>query len=58
LRASRVVGVRKRCQVPLEWVCGNILGGSGRSFAILFVLRWGMDHILVFGMIDGMGINP
>jgi len=29
LRASRVLGVRKRCQVPLEWVCGNILGGGG-----------------------------
>jgi hypothetical protein len=22
-----VGGVRKRCQVPMEWVCGNILGG-------------------------------
>jgi hypothetical protein len=34
LRASRAVGVRKRCQVPLEWVCGNILGGGERSFVI------------------------
>jgi hypothetical protein len=22
-------GVRKRCRIPLEWVCGNILGGVG-----------------------------
>jgi len=34
LRASRAVGVRKRCQVPLEWVCGNILEGGERSFVI------------------------
>jgi len=52
-----VVGVRKRCQVPLESVCGNILGGGERSFATLFVLRWGMDHILVFDMIGGLGID-
>jgi hypothetical protein len=39
-------------------VCGNILGGGGRSSAILFVLRWGIDHILVFGMIGGVGIDP
>jgi hypothetical protein len=39
-------------------VYGNILGGGGRSFAILFVLKWGMDHILVFGMIGGVGIDP
>jgi hypothetical protein len=51
-----VVGVRKRCRVPLEWVCGNILGGVGRSSVILFVLRWGMGHILVSGMIGGVGI--
>jgi hypothetical protein len=30
-----VVGVRKRCQVPLEWVCGNILGRGERNFAIV-----------------------
>jgi hypothetical protein len=23
----------------------------------LFVLRWGMGHLLVYGMIDGVGIN-
>jgi hypothetical protein len=36
-----VGGVRKRCRVPLEWVCGNILGGDGRSFVILFVFKVG-----------------
>jgi hypothetical protein len=30
---------------------------GGRSFVILFVLRWGMGHILVSGMIDGVGID-
>jgi hypothetical protein len=53
-----VGGARKRCWVLLEWVFGNILGGGERSFAILFVLKWGMDHILVFGMIGGVGIDP
>jgi hypothetical protein len=57
LRALRVVGVRKRCWVPLEWASGNILGGGARSFVILFVLRWGMGHILVFGMIGGVEID-
>jgi hypothetical protein len=37
-------------------VCGNILEGDGRSFIILFVLRWGMGHLLVSGMIGGVGI--
>jgi len=52
-----VVGVQKRCQVPLEWVCGNILGGGEKSFVLLFVLRGGMGHILVSGMIGGVEIN-
>jgi len=52
-----VGGVRKRFRVPLEWLCGNILGGDGRSFVILFVLRWGMGHILVSDMIGGLGID-
>jgi hypothetical protein len=52
-----VGGVRKRCLVPLEWVCGNILGGDERSFVILFVLRWGIGHILVSGMIGGVRID-
>jgi len=52
-----VGGVRKRCRVPLEWVCGNILEGDGRSFEILFVLKWGMGHILVSDMINGVGID-
>jgi len=52
-----VGGVRKRCRVPLEWVCRNILGGDGRSFVILFVLRWGMGYILVSGMIGGVVID-
>jgi hypothetical protein len=52
-----VVGVRKRCQVPLEWACGNTLGGDVRRFVILFVLRWGMSHILVSGMIGGVEID-
>jgi hypothetical protein len=38
-------------------VCGNILGGGGRSFVILFVLRWGMGHILISGMIGGVLID-
>jgi hypothetical protein len=53
-----VGGARKRCRVLLEWVCGNILGRGGRSFAILFVLRWGMDHILDIGMIGDVRIDP
>jgi hypothetical protein len=48
---------RKRFQVLLEWVYGNIQGGGGRNFAILFVLKWGMDQILVFGKIGGVGID-
>jgi len=52
-----VGGVRNRCRVPLEWVCGNILEGDGRSFVILFVLRWRMGHILVSSMIGGVGID-
>jgi hypothetical protein len=52
-----VGGVRKRCRVPLEWVCRNILGGDGRSFVILFVLRWEIGHILVSSMIGGVRIN-
>jgi hypothetical protein len=28
------------------------------NFAILFVLKWGMDQILVFGKIGGVGIDP
>jgi hypothetical protein len=51
-----VGGVRKRCRVHMEWVCGNILEGDGRSFIILFVLGWGMGHLLVSGMIGGVGI--
>jgi len=35
-----------------------IIGEGGRSFAILFILRWGMDHILVFDIICGVGIDP
>jgi hypothetical protein len=38
-------------------LCGNILGGGGRSSVILFVLRWGMGHMLVSGMISGVGIG-
>jgi len=52
-----VGGVRKRCRVPLEWVCGNILGRDGRSFVNFFVLRWGMGHILVSSIIGGVGID-
>jgi hypothetical protein len=52
-----VGGVRKRCRVPLEWVCGNILGGGGRSLAIWFILMWGIGHMLVSGMIGGVGID-
>jgi hypothetical protein len=37
-------------------VCGNILGGDGRSFIILFVLRWGMCHLLVYSMIGSVRI--
>jgi hypothetical protein len=40
--------VRKRCQVPLKWVCGNIVRGDGSSFVILFVLRWGMGQYISF----------
>jgi len=38
-------------------VCRNILGGDGRSFVILFVLRWEIGHILVSSMIGGVRIN-
>jgi hypothetical protein len=57
LRALRVVGVRKRCRFLLFWVCLNIFVGGGRSFVILFVLRWGMGHILISGMIGGVLID-
>jgi len=39
-------------------VYGNILGGGGRNFVTLFGLKWGMDQILVFGKIGGVGIDP
>jgi len=29
-----------------------------REISQLFVLRWGMEHIVVFGMIGGVGIDP
>lgn len=41
----------------MEWVCGNMLGGDRRSFVILFVLRWEIGHMLVSGMIGGVGID-
>jgi hypothetical protein len=35
-----VGGVRKGCRVPLEWVCGNILGGDGRWEKLCNFLRF------------------
>jgi hypothetical protein len=34
------------------------LGGGGRISAILFVLKWGVELILAFGMTGGVGIVP
>jgi hypothetical protein len=57
-KVLRAGGARKRSWVPLEWVYGKILGGGGRISAILFVLKWGVELILVFGMTGGVGIVP
>jgi hypothetical protein len=52
-----VGGVLKRCWVLLEWECGNKLGGGEISFVTLLILRLGLGHMKVSGMIGGVEID-